>query len=707
MVSLKKIKLNNFLSHKSTEIDFSDEDKILLDGNSGAGKSSIIDAIVWAIYGVGRSENKSLVFKGSEKAIVELVLRSGKEYITLKRSVTAKGKHSLSVTFKKGEKGKETASELTGIKELQSWIEKELIGASYLLFVNSVVHTQEGTELFVTQTAAKRKELLLEIVNADDYEKTYNDAKDKLSQLSNIDTALRTSVLEINNFVSSMEERTSGKEKIDNETREYKTKNIELKKRLNNLEEILDKNKENISGKTTISFELKGEMIKLEQQNNEISKAEVAKINTEKHSNIEQKLLEYNQEEEKLLSSINEQKKLIEIEEENEKKHKELTSNPIFSFDSSSYDWKIKSISEQISESNTKETCPSGIKCPYEMNKQEILLKRVTELTEITKERDEKEKQKKELLDEYNKLPSLGNLHQMRRTLDSLNNDLSGVRENKMYVLVDKADYETNKKIASTLPLLKKEKELIEISINEIKKKLEDVEKKLEEFTSLNVDLTISHLRTEIENNNRYIARNETILESISADEETIKKEKERLKQIEEVEIAENNNKIEKVKLVKEAFGSNGIKSVVIDYMIPKLEKSINDILSKLSEFEVRLDTQTEKSSGDGVKEGLFITIINSQGEELPYESYSGGEKLKITVAISEALASLQKVSFRAFDEMYIGLDSESTESFAMILERLQKDFPQVLCISHLQMIKDLFDKKIKCVKNNGVTTIN
>jgi exonuclease SbcC len=118
------------------------------------------------------------------------------------------------------------------------------------------------------------------------------------------------------------------------------------------------------------------------------------------------------------------------------------------------------------------------------------------------------------------------------------------------------------------------------------------------------------------------------------------------------------------------------------------------------------LDTQAPKTSGDGMKEGLFITIRNDVGEELPYENYSGGEKLKITVAIAEALGGLQKVGFRVFDELFIGLDQDSTEAFASVLERMQERFPQVVCISHLQEIKDLFDEKLTCVKINGVTKI-
>jgi DNA repair exonuclease SbcCD ATPase subunit len=130
-------------------------------------------------------------------------------------------------------------------------------------------------------------------------------------------------------------------------------------------------------------------------------------------------------------------------------------------------------------------------------------------------------------------------------------------------------------------------------------------------------------------------------------------------------------------------------------------------VLSKLSDFRVRLDTQKKSADGESTIEGLFITILNEMGEEMPFENYSGGEKLKISVSISESLATLQKVGFRLFDETFIGLDENSTESFATVLSRLTKDFSQVLCISHLLQIKELFETHINIKKTKNVSFID
>ena len=93
-------------------------------------------------------------------------------------------------------------------------------------------------------------------------------------------------------------------------------------------------------------------------------------------------------------------------------------------------------------------------------------------------------------------------------------------------------------------------------------------------------------------------------------------------------------------------------------------------------------------------------------GNQFEFSSYSGGEKLKVTVAISEALASLQKCGFRMMDEVFVGLDEESVEHFAEVMNQLQEKFKQIICISHLRTIKDLFDQKVEIIKINGTSKI-
>jgi DNA repair exonuclease SbcCD ATPase subunit len=174
-----------------------------------------------------------------------------------------------------------------------------------------------------------------------------------------------------------------------------------------------------------------------------------------------------------------------------------------------------------------------------------------------------------------------------------------------------------------------------------------------------------------------------------------------------EKENSKINNEIELLTLIKTAFGSSGVKTIVIDYIIPQFEERINEILSRLSDFRIELETNRKDVSGEKDIDGLFINIYNESSEKFDFDSYSGGERLKIIVAISEALAEIQNFGFRILDELFIGLDEESIDSFAEVVNKLQDRFSQLICISHLRTIKDSFSDRITVNKINGISTIS
>ena len=62
---IKAVELENFISHKMTRIAF-DRGITIFIGNNGSGKSSVIDAITFALYGQHtRKANKNLEWVGS------------------------------------------------------------------------------------------------------------------------------------------------------------------------------------------------------------------------------------------------------------------------------------------------------------------------------------------------------------------------------------------------------------------------------------------------------------------------------------------------------------------------------------------------------------------------------------------------------------------------------------------------------------------
>src|ERR671924_1318360 len=69
---LKDIKLHNFISHSDTTLTFNKGITIFV-GHNGSGKSSIIDAITFALFGEHtRKSNKNLILRGASSSFIHL-----------------------------------------------------------------------------------------------------------------------------------------------------------------------------------------------------------------------------------------------------------------------------------------------------------------------------------------------------------------------------------------------------------------------------------------------------------------------------------------------------------------------------------------------------------------------------------------------------------------------------------------------------------
>ena len=697
MILLKKIKLNNFLSHNETEISFEEDCKILLDGSSGAGKSSIFDAIIFALYGVGRVDNRSIIKKGAKMGSVSLFLKKDKESITITRTITSTGKHTLLVLVDK------IAHPLTRLKELQEWIDKDLIGASYLLFINSVAYVQGNAESFVSQTAPKRKELLLEIIKAEDYDKYYENARRKLSELEADQSTASGQIIELEARLGSIGARIKDKDEyikliaINNSLIEQikpLIQELEIKKSSfsvidQKIESVTKNLNFAITDKESAEIALKTKLLKIEE-----------KI-------VLQRSLSAAPEYKKELDTANKRltelrKNLISASAIEQERNIFLGKKPIVH--DSNFE-EIQRKKRKINEIKSEPICPSGENCPYSGDHIGQIKKTENEISELEKLMSSEAMALAKWSIDLSNLPPATNMPLILNDIQKTELLIKGLEVSLNSLKIIENDIKAIEELEIEIPGLKEQIVQKVDHINTLKEAKDKAELESNKAEQEKVLGTLENKKREIDSLNTDINRATIALGAIDRDEKECKEISDKLSIIKKDSLNISTN-IKKVQMIKEAFGSKGIETMVIDYLLPKLEDKINEVLSKLSDFRVRLDTQKKGADGESIVEGLFITILNESNEEMPFEAYSGGEKLKISVSISEALATLQKVGFRLFDETFLGLDENSTESFATVLEKLQKNFGQVLCISHLMQIKELFDKKILIKKNNGISTI-
>ena len=704
MILLKKLQLTNFLSHEKTEIEFSETEKLLLDGNSGAGKSSIFDAILWCLYGQGRTENRSMIRKGSKKGAVclELTKRDGEgikdEIVVITRTVATNGKHTLEIGIRQ-DNGFVTAKPVSGIRETQAWIEKELIGASWLLFINSVAYVQGNTDSFVAQTASRRKELLLEIIKAEDYKQYYEKARVMLSSMENTYNSTEGQIDALRGVMYPIEARIAETSSLVAKLNQDTVEDMYLHSKMVDLEMKRDALIESMQELVLINANLKTatenrnfvEKMLLERRQDISEKDKLVKI-LDKAKGSSKKL-------EKAKKELDELRKLFQTTSAARNERDEFMSKkPFVSYRTI----ELGRIEEKIKKLKSEPVCPSGKDCPYSGDHS----KQIDELDKESRLILELVSQESDALDAWEKklteLPSLIDVNEVLTSINDAEESIKMLEIAERQIDSFRKDLENIEGIEKKIPEIEETLKEKQEYVNTLEKQKKEAEKIAKPKELVDVDEKLKEVKDKEKVVSEEIIKTTTKLEAINNDEEELKTISDKVAILEE-ELVVLADKMKKVGLTKTAFGSKGgIETLVIDYLLPKLEDRVNEILSKLSDFRIKFDTQKKSADGEGVVEGLFITILNTENEELPYENYSGGEKLKISVAISEALATLQKVGFRLFDEAIFALDDNSLESFVDVVEKLLTSFPQMMMISHIQNVKDLFDKKITIIKTNN-----
>ena len=197
----QRVKLSGFLSYKDEqEICFDEAPLWMLSGTNGSGKSSIFDALTFALFGAHRGGSGSaaeLINKESNTLAVEFDFTVDKQLYRIKRTVRRRTtgvtgtqqilKYQRSVevesTGNASAGGEWEPVSGTEYKErFIAWI-KDKIGLDYETFTSSVLLLQGKSEKLLDSTNAGRALVLARIVDLERYQKLHGKADDKRREL--------------------------------------------------------------------------------------------------------------------------------------------------------------------------------------------------------------------------------------------------------------------------------------------------------------------------------------------------------------------------------------------------------------------------------------------------------------------------------------------------------------------------------------------
>ncbi len=196
-----KLSLSGFLSYRQpVELDFTGFDLACISGGNGAGKSSILDAITWSLFGKTRSKDDSFINSHSEKAQVVLEFEYEDNLYRIQR-MKERGKTGILEFQARVADGTWIPLTEHTYSETQNRIEQTL-KMDYETFVNASFFLQGKADSFAQQNPTKRKEILSNVLGLDIWEEYKKNAANARAGLEREISVIDSSVAEIDKELS-------------------------------------------------------------------------------------------------------------------------------------------------------------------------------------------------------------------------------------------------------------------------------------------------------------------------------------------------------------------------------------------------------------------------------------------------------------------------------------------------------------------------
>ena len=164
------IRISGFLSYReNVELNFEAIDLACISGHNGAGKSSLLDAITWSLFGEARGKSSDIINLNADVKAAEVSITFQHEGNTfrIQRTLPRKKSTVLEFQIQNGDEWKPLTEKTT--RDTQARIEQTL-RLDYETFVNASFFLQGKADQFTQQNATKRKDVLSNILGLETWE---------------------------------------------------------------------------------------------------------------------------------------------------------------------------------------------------------------------------------------------------------------------------------------------------------------------------------------------------------------------------------------------------------------------------------------------------------------------------------------------------------------------------------------------------------
>ena len=693
-----KISLNNFFSHKDSDVDFKTFDSCLLIGNTegdysksnGSGKSAIFESILWCLFNKSRAAMMDDIIRWGERdCSVEFEFYHEKILYKVIRTRNRISSTSNVELYKQGQSGdwRNISGSTSG--ETNNKIES-IIKLDNKTFINSVYFRQNDISEFAESEPSRKKEILKGIVDIsrwDEYEKSSKKVAKELSSECGI---LRS---KLESFEKSVLELKAARDNLEEENEcieSLSKKKITLSKRLDiAYQKYLDKK----SSLDTDSYD--SLVIDVSSSRRDLSLLEERKKGVV--SDI--KAID--------LSMLNIKKDIDESK--NELSEIKIVDGANAMLESLSDDIITKRASLETNLSllnNEKSHSISGDKC-------NICGQGLTEdlIHEVARSRET-------------------SISAYKALIPVLKNDIKRLEDK---IFISKEDIKNNSKIESES--LKIESLSIRLStyedsvsnknalLKKVDSNIEDLSDKLRHNKNMldslkdndfkkmgevvsSIKNEISDISLSLNDKNREVGILTQKILTLTSEVDDMKSYRKELKKKQKsVSIFEKLSKM---------LGKGGIQTILLDSVIEDLEITANKILASICNepASIVLETQRLGADGSSIIETLDLKV-RKDGHLQNFKSLSGGEKFRISLALRIALSDISSryggssLEFLLLDEVNSPLDRYGVETlFVNVIKSLEQRY-KILVITHDESLKEKFNNVINITKINGDSEVS
>jgi len=676
---IKKIILTNIRSYENEEISFN-KGSTLLAGDIGSGKTSVLLGIEFGLFGLQPGQRgASLLRNGVDFGGVKLTLEIDGKEVTIER--TLKKRKTISQDYAaitiEGKKEELSVTELKAkVLSLLNY-PSEFSKKQNILYKFTVYTPQEEMKQIIIEESSVRLNTLRHVFGVDKYKRIIDNVSLLRLKLREERRLLEGATRGLDSDINLLQE----KEKLLKEKKEaqFKFKEILLLK----IEER--KNKEKEKEKISKLMEGKAELTgKLGQTQGILhSKIETLESNKKLIDSLKKEITEF-----KKLDF--DSKKLLDKEKEITEKKKELEElsdlNISISSEISYINNNLREFDALEKKMQNLEVCPTCLQTVDAVYRANILNKNYNLRSESKRKLEEKEKEKQDLLNKIKILnESINLLNKEFTDLKILKMKLEGINEKESKL----------KEVLKQNELIKKDSDLLKSQIERIKGellKLSRYDSKYEEASrelalklkeERAADIKVAESRKEIE------VFEHSILE-LKQRIENLKKIKEKLSYLIELEGWLNMqftpllSKVEKNVMASLKYEFSGLFSEWFNMLVPenfnvKLSDNFTPIIEQ-KDYEINY----EYLSG-GERTAIALAY-----------------RLALNQVINSLMSNIKTKDLVILDEPTDGFSSEQLDKMREVLDQLK--VAQLIIVSHEQKIEGFVENIIKFKKEHSIS---